>query len=188
MVERVLTSCARIPSADIEPLMTLLRRYATEAARDVKDPETGKRLVFLTNNFALPALTITKLYRMRWQIELFFKELKSTLGLAQYRFRKFTKVEGWVQACLAAFVYLEWYRAQQLARRDLGEKERRWWSWQRSHGLRLAVVEEAEEQELAQLYRQSGTPAGLKRLRRCLREALPLEYRRPRKKGRKRVA
>jgi hypothetical protein len=38
-----------------------------------KDPETGKRLVFLTNNFALPALTITKLYRMRWQIELFFQ-------------------------------------------------------------------------------------------------------------------
>ena len=38
-----------------------------------KDPETGKRLVFLSNNFALPALTITKLYRLRWQIELFFK-------------------------------------------------------------------------------------------------------------------
>ncbi len=33
-----------------------------------KDPETGKRLVFLSNNFALPALTITKLYRLRWQI------------------------------------------------------------------------------------------------------------------------
>ena len=36
------------------------------------DPESGKRLVFLTNNFALPALTITQLYRMRWQVELFF--------------------------------------------------------------------------------------------------------------------
>jgi IS4 transposase len=38
-----------------------------------KDPESGKTLVFLTNNFVLPALTITKLYRLRWQIELFFK-------------------------------------------------------------------------------------------------------------------
>src|SRR5437762_2889723 len=37
-----------------------------------KDPESGKTLVFLTNNFALPALTITQLYRCRWQIELFF--------------------------------------------------------------------------------------------------------------------
>lgn len=41
-----------------------------------KDPETGKRLVFLTNNFALPALTITELYRGRWQVELFFKWIK----------------------------------------------------------------------------------------------------------------
>ena len=34
MVERVLTSCARMPTGDVEPLMTLLRRYATEAARE----------------------------------------------------------------------------------------------------------------------------------------------------------
>ena len=39
------------------------------------DPETDKRLVFLTNNFAQPALTITKLYKCRWQIELFFDVL-----------------------------------------------------------------------------------------------------------------
>ena len=38
-----------------------------------KDPVTGQRLVFLTNNFALPAITMTELYRCRWQVELFFK-------------------------------------------------------------------------------------------------------------------
>jgi hypothetical protein len=37
------------------------------------DPETGKRLVFLTNDFVLPALTIAHLYKARWQVELFFK-------------------------------------------------------------------------------------------------------------------
>jgi hypothetical protein len=37
------------------------------------DPKTGKRFVFLTNNFVLPALTITELYRCRWQVELFFE-------------------------------------------------------------------------------------------------------------------
>jgi IS4 transposase len=37
------------------------------------DPQTGKRLVFLTNNFAQDALTIAKLYKCRWQVELFFK-------------------------------------------------------------------------------------------------------------------
>jgi len=106
----------------------------------------------------------------------------------QYRFRTFAKVEGWMQACLAAFVYLEWYRARQLARSDLGEKEKAWWAWQRSHGLCLAVMETAEEHDLAQIYRQAGTASGRKQLRRCLREAIPLEYRRPRKKRPKRAA
>ncbi|NQW84667.1 MAG: IS4 family transposase, partial [Alcaligenaceae bacterium] len=38
-----------------------------------KDPETGKTLIFLTNNFVLPPLTIAALYKNRWQVELFFK-------------------------------------------------------------------------------------------------------------------
>jgi uncharacterized protein DUF4372/DDE family transposase len=38
-----------------------------------KDPKTEKTLIFITNNFALPAFTITELYRCRWQVELFFK-------------------------------------------------------------------------------------------------------------------
>jgi len=46
-----------------------------------KDPETGKRLVFLTNNFALPAITIANLYRCRWQVELFFKWIKQHLRI-----------------------------------------------------------------------------------------------------------
>ena len=48
------------------------------------DPKTGKRLVFLTNNFVLPALTITELYRCRWQVELFFKWIKQHLRIKQF--------------------------------------------------------------------------------------------------------
>jgi hypothetical protein len=46
-----------------------------------KDPVTGKRRVCLTNNFALPAITITELYRCRWQVELFFKWIKQHLRI-----------------------------------------------------------------------------------------------------------
>jgi Domain of unknown function (DUF4372)/Transposase DDE domain len=46
-----------------------------------KDPTSGKRLVFLTNNFILPAFTITELYRCRWQVELFFKWIKQHLRI-----------------------------------------------------------------------------------------------------------
>lgn len=49
-----------------------------------KDPETGKTLVFLTNNLALPALTITELYRCRWQVELFFKWIKQHLRIKKF--------------------------------------------------------------------------------------------------------
>jgi hypothetical protein len=46
--------------------------------------EQGKTLVFLTNNFALPALTITELYRCRWQVELFFKWIKQHLRIKSF--------------------------------------------------------------------------------------------------------
>lgn len=49
-----------------------------------KDPETGKTLIFLTNNFMLPALTITELYRCRWQVELFFKWIKQHLRIKKF--------------------------------------------------------------------------------------------------------
>ena len=49
-----------------------------------KDPETGKTLVFLTNNTVLPALTITALYKSRWQVELFFKWIKQHLRIKRF--------------------------------------------------------------------------------------------------------
>jgi len=48
------------------------------------DPETGKRLVFLTNNFALPALTVAQIYKQRWQVELFFKWIKQHLRIKAF--------------------------------------------------------------------------------------------------------
>jgi hypothetical protein len=49
-----------------------------------KDPESGKTLVFLTNNTALPALTIAALYKSRWQVELFFKWIKQHLRIKAF--------------------------------------------------------------------------------------------------------
>ena len=49
-----------------------------------KDPETGNTLVFLTNNFTLPAATICALYKSRWQVELFFKWIKQHLRIKKF--------------------------------------------------------------------------------------------------------
>jgi hypothetical protein len=48
------------------------------------DLQTQKRLVFLTNNFSLPPLTIAQLYRSRWQVELFFKWIKQHLRIKKF--------------------------------------------------------------------------------------------------------
>jgi transposase len=49
-----------------------------------RDPESGKTLVFLTNQFALPAATICALYKSRWQVELFFKWIKQHLRIKKF--------------------------------------------------------------------------------------------------------
>jgi len=57
-----------------------------EKLRRIKyyDAETNKTLVFLTNSFTLPALTIAQLYRCRWQVELFFKWIKQNLRIKSF--------------------------------------------------------------------------------------------------------
>ena len=64
------------------------RKRYPEKFRRIKfnDPETGKTFVFLTNNFTLPASTICALYKMRWQVELFFDclPLRTPLCVIEY--------------------------------------------------------------------------------------------------------
>lgn len=49
-----------------------------------RDPDRDKTLVFLTNNFALPAMTVADIYRSRWQVELFFKWIKQHLRIKSF--------------------------------------------------------------------------------------------------------
>jgi hypothetical protein len=61
------------------------KRYPEHLRRiRLKDPESGKTLVFLTNNTTLPALTIAALYKSRWQVELFFKWIKQHLRIKRF--------------------------------------------------------------------------------------------------------
>ena len=68
------------------------------------DPETGKRLVFLSNNFALPALTITQLYRQRWQIELFFKWIKQHLRIKVFFGESENAVQSQIWIAVSVYV------------------------------------------------------------------------------------
>jgi hypothetical protein len=68
------------------------------------DPETQKRLVFLTNNFTLPALTIAHLYKARWQVELFFKWIKQHLRIKAFYGTSENAVKTQIWIALSVYV------------------------------------------------------------------------------------
>jgi len=68
----------------------------------------------LTNNFQLTAAQIVELYELRWEIELYFKELKSYLHFTDYSFEDFKASERWVDIVLITFLFLEYRRLQLL--------------------------------------------------------------------------
>jgi hypothetical protein len=133
--------------------------------------------ILMTNDRKLPVQDVIELYSLRWQIELFFKELKSTLGFHQYQFQRFEPVEGWMDVALMAFLYLEHYRAQQLRRRDLSAEVKRWWEHQRTYGLCQAVRLASEQTELKYLAERLATPGGIRKLKQILRDSFPKKYR-----------
>jgi hypothetical protein len=144
-----------------------------------QQPQAGRpaevQKILLTNRDDWDAARVVAAYAVRWQIEQFFKEMKSDLGLSRYRVRSFVEVEGWVQVCAIAFVYLEWYR---LRRR--GESARpEWWWRQRTRGLALQVQRESEWSDLEQVAGALDTEEGRDQLRARLRRAVPLEQRCP---------
>jgi hypothetical protein len=71
-----------------------------------KDPESGKTLVFLTNNTVLPALTITALYKSRWQVELFFKWIKQHLRIKRFLGTSENAVKTQIWCAVATYVLI----------------------------------------------------------------------------------
>jgi hypothetical protein len=82
-------------------------RYPDRLRRvSYRDPKDGKALVFLTNNFDLPALVITQLYKGRWQVELFFKWIKQNLRIKHFfgTTANAVKTQVWIAICVYVLV------------------------------------------------------------------------------------
>jgi hypothetical protein len=154
-----------------------VRLVFSTTKKDLKAATPDDVKILMTNDLRLPVRDVIALYSLRWQIELMFKEFKSTLGFHQYGFRAFEPVEGWAELALTAFLYLEWFRVQQLSRRDLGDEQRRWWEHQRTYGLCQAVRQASEQKELEFIADRLETPGGIRALRRIIRNCFPKEYR-----------
>jgi len=133
--------------------------------------------ILMTNATHLSVRDVIELYSLRWQIELFFKELKSTLGFDQYRFQSFAAVQAWAEIAVTTVLFLELLRAQRLADRRLTEERRRWWAAQRLHGLCAAFHQECAGKELQYLSDRLKTSGGIAKLQRLLAAATPPEFR-----------
>jgi hypothetical protein len=84
-----------------------------------KDPETGRRYTFLTNDFRLPALTIAKLYRARWQIEIFFKWIKQHLRIKAFYGRSPNAVRTQIWIAISVYVLVAIVKKRLGIERDL---------------------------------------------------------------------
>jgi len=73
-----------------------------------RDPETDKFLVFLTNRFDLPALTIAEIYRNRWAVETFFKWIKQNLSIKHFFGNSINAVKSqiWIAVCVYLIVII----------------------------------------------------------------------------------
>jgi hypothetical protein len=97
------------------------RRDYPERLRRIRyvDPDTKKRLVFLTNNTLLPALTIADMYRCRWQIELFFRWIKQHLRIKSFFGTSENAVKTQIWSAIAVYLLVAIIKKQMKLERSL---------------------------------------------------------------------
>jgi len=85
------------------------------------DADNDRRFVFLTNNFTLPALTIAKLYKCRWQVELFFKWIKQNLHIKAFYGTSDNAVKTQVWIAISVYVLVAIVKKELGLERSLSE-------------------------------------------------------------------
>ena len=85
------------------------------------DAETDRRLVFLTNNFTLPAITIAQLYKCRWRVELFFKWIKQYLRIKAFYGTSENAVRTQIWIAISVYVLVAIIKKELGIDRSLGE-------------------------------------------------------------------
>ncbi len=92
---------------------TYKKRYRGKLRRiTYRDPDTHKRLIFLTNRFDLATSTICRLYKARWKVELFFKTLKQNLKIKKFLGTSSHAVKAQILVALIAYVLVQILRFQ----------------------------------------------------------------------------
>jgi hypothetical protein len=133
--------------------------------------------ILMTNARNWSPRKIVELYSLRWQIELFFKEMKRDLGMHQYQFKSFDAVTSWIEIAILTFLFMEWTRKRKLKDKRLTDEERKIWSMQRTYGSRQAIQIGTQVKERQWMLKRLETKHGIKTLRKSFISLLDYEYR-----------
>jgi hypothetical protein len=144
---------------------------------DLKKATADDLIILMTNAVEMSVSEVIELYSVRWQIELFFKELKAKLGFFQYGFQDFRAVKAWVETAITTVLFLEQERIRHLQDKGLSVESRCCWESQRLHGLCHAYRRKCAGSELKHLSSRLKTSGGIRKLKRLLANAIPKEYR-----------
>jgi hypothetical protein len=128
--------------------------------------EVTVQKVLISNAVQATTEELLRWYSLRWQIELFFKEMKSELGMCQYKLGNFDRVQGWVNLSLVAFCYLEWTRWHK--QQEAVGKDKPFWQRLRTAGLKEKIRQQVQRAEIESLLRLAADEEG----RECLTSLL----------------
>ena len=149
-------------TAAVHPVGAVVLLFSNQKGPEATAAAVKVQKVLMSDAAGASAEELLLWYALRWQVELFFKEMKSQLGMSQYQVRDLARVAGWVTLCVLAFCYLEHRRHGLLAAG--GRKERPYWLAARAQALRARLRQEAEREDLQEVLRRAKDRAGRKRL------------------------
>jgi hypothetical protein len=125
----------------------------------------------VTNNLRLSARKIVEYYELRWQIEVFFRELKGQLGLQDYQGTHFPSYERYVTLVLLGYMVLEYQRLRGLKGQAQREEPQDGWATARTAVLLQQVRREAVRADLRWMEQRLQTVSGRRQIRKALQRA-----------------
>jgi hypothetical protein len=124
----------------------------------------------VTNNLRLAPRKVVEYYELRWQIEVFFRELKGQLGLQDYQGTHFPSYERYVTLVLLGYMVLEYQRLRGLMGRAGQDEPPGGWAVARTQALLKQVRREAQQADLRWIEQRLKTRSGCRLLRQALRQ------------------
>ena len=122
MPRKPISSMAPTVTPPLSPASRTSEAYPAALRRiSYFDTETEQRLVFLTNNFTLPALTIAQIYKYRWRVELFFKWIKHYLRIKAFYGTSENAVKTQIWIAISVYVLVAILKKELKLTRSLGE-------------------------------------------------------------------